>query len=520
MPEDFDKERQQLIDRFKESLRGNADDYFFDEDDLVEIFDYAGDLNNDYLRAEALMRAARFYPDSEAMRQRRITFYSDVLDPSMTEGLVEDSADDDSLLTQIALLRNSVSNKEQVQKRLEDFIRQYPPFDDEETIRFVQLANDFGLLDWIYKNYKKVAAHVGNEDVLLYELGYDFYDTYSQERDFDRAAELLSRLVEKMPFVADYWQILARSQYYSQHHRENYAESLDLALALDPTHRESLLFKSEIIENDNSASENKDTLREICDACPSEQMPLSLLLPVLTEEELQEEGVRRLHVFLETHPDSFFAISHLLAINPSEALRHFDDFEAASRITSSIGHVWAMVLYSLVYRQSKAVKGIISHVISSYKKRGEKIEPEFFTAAIESTFYLQDFDTMFKLIEAYSKAHETSPAIIVFLALAQAKLGNITEARNYAQIYLKMNLRTLSEGPGWHAMSRLVNLGAVHLMQDLLERTETLSEHPFDTEAYNPYGLWSPETPEIGANEFFTDDDDEPGHSSPSHEVF
>lgn len=498
MSEDFDKERQELFNRFKESLRKSSDDYFFDEDDLIEIFDYAGDMSNDYIRAEVLMRAARFYPDSETLRQRRITFYSDVLDPSMMEGFVDDCADDHSLLTEIALLRSSAVSRDETRARMEEFLKNYPPFDDEETIRYVSLANSCGLLEWVYKNYSRILRHVQNEDVLLYELGYSFYDTFTSERNFDRAAELLGRLVEKMPFIADYWQMLARSQYYSKNHKAKYADSLDLALALDPAHRESLLFKAEIIAEENSVEDNIADLRHICDICHDQQQPLQLLLTALTDDQLKTEGVDRLEKFLETNPDSFFAISQLLEINPERAVLHFDEFENHARLTSSIGHVWSLVIYQLVYRRPDAVRRIIDYVIRSFTRRNETIEAEFYTAAIELLFYLQDFDIMFTLIEAYTKEYETSPAVMVIMALASAKLGLIVQARTYAMTIVRMNLAVLSEGPGWHAMSRFVNIGAIHLMQDLLDRTAPDVLAKFIPAAYNPFAIWSPDpTPPI-----------------------
>ncbi len=502
MSEEFDKERQDLLDRFKESLRANADDYFFDEDDLIEIFDFAGDMNNDYLRAEALMRAARYYPDSNAMRQRRITFYADVLDPMMTEGLVENCADDASLLTQIAILRTSCSSKELVQSGLETFIEQYPPFDDEETIRFISLANDYKLLNWVYQNYERIAAHVQNEDILLYELGLDFYDTYSEERDFDRAAELLERLVQRKPFVADYWQILARSQYFSENHQDNYAESLDLALALNPQHKESLLFKVEIIDNDLSANENKDTLIEICNIYPDEQLPLALLLTTMNNEELRTDGFSRLVLFLEANPDSGYAISELLSIDPQRAI---EQFEASKKQIFEIAEekgIWTKVLRVLVFGNADAARHTMDYVLNKYLNKTDFIDIEFITAAIESTFYLQDFHRMFLILKTFTAKYETPPAVILLVALAHAKMGNIVEAHNFAKLYIRMDVNSGEHMMGWSAMNRLFDIGAKHLMEDLLQRTDDSVQERFDPTQYNPYGIWTPSSfnPKIDRN--------------------
>ena len=39
--------REELYRRFRESLSKPVLERFFDEDELVEIYDYAGDLNDD-----------------------------------------------------------------------------------------------------------------------------------------------------------------------------------------------------------------------------------------------------------------------------------------------------------------------------------------------------------------------------------------------------------------------------------------------------------------------------------------
>jgi len=59
-----EQETERLYQRFKQSLSDREDMPFFDEDDLVAIYDYAGDYDDDYVRLEVLFYSARYYPDS------------------------------------------------------------------------------------------------------------------------------------------------------------------------------------------------------------------------------------------------------------------------------------------------------------------------------------------------------------------------------------------------------------------------------------------------------------------------
>ena len=72
-----DNPRDELYRRFLKSLKEPASERFFDEDELVEVFDYAGDIANDYARYEALFIGARLYPDSQALAERRALLYLD-----------------------------------------------------------------------------------------------------------------------------------------------------------------------------------------------------------------------------------------------------------------------------------------------------------------------------------------------------------------------------------------------------------------------------------------------------------
>ena len=63
--EQYVDNRDQVLARFRQQLGKPLSERFFDEDFLLDVFDYAGDIQDDYLRMEAMMCLARFYPDSE-----------------------------------------------------------------------------------------------------------------------------------------------------------------------------------------------------------------------------------------------------------------------------------------------------------------------------------------------------------------------------------------------------------------------------------------------------------------------
>lgn len=56
--------REEIYRRFVDYASGeNTADSFFEENDLIDVFDFASDTNDDFARLEVLQYAARMYPD-------------------------------------------------------------------------------------------------------------------------------------------------------------------------------------------------------------------------------------------------------------------------------------------------------------------------------------------------------------------------------------------------------------------------------------------------------------------------
>ena len=305
--EEFDNERQLLFDRFSQSLKDRTQQYFFDEDDIVEIFDYAGDLNNDFVRAEALMYGARYYPDSERLRQRRALFYTDILPAENTEGLEEVYVADSNMLTKLSLMRIKPVGKDMA-------------MDDEETIRLVGVADEYDLLDWIDSNLEYFKSKTSNKAALIYELAYSL-----SENNPDRAAELFEVLVEDRPYVADYWQLLARAQFNSSGYKEKADESLDMALAIDPDNNDAWLLKAQIIAMTPPKPEHREIMSKIYERLPMIPDVVLTYLQTMDEASMRDTGVRILLKHL--HENQYISVplyESLLILDPRSGLDMLD----------------------------------------------------------------------------------------------------------------------------------------------------------------------------------------------------
>ena len=65
-------ERRELYDKFRAGLKGGDEtSSFYDEDDLIDIYDQAADLEDEYVKIEVLLAAAGCIPTARFWRHVR-----------------------------------------------------------------------------------------------------------------------------------------------------------------------------------------------------------------------------------------------------------------------------------------------------------------------------------------------------------------------------------------------------------------------------------------------------------------
>ena len=74
MMESDDNGRDDLVERFRADLSRPVGERFYSEDELITIFDLAGDSYDDYIRSEVLLLGMRLYPESDELMARRAIF--------------------------------------------------------------------------------------------------------------------------------------------------------------------------------------------------------------------------------------------------------------------------------------------------------------------------------------------------------------------------------------------------------------------------------------------------------------
>jgi len=230
-----DNSRDELLKRFREELSRPVAERFYSEDELLSVFDVAGDNYDDYVRAEALMLGMRLYPESKELLARRAIFYRDTDQVSFQNFLKDNAALPHVELLDIMRLSNLNLDKEEAEKEVEDFINTHRLDEDEEVIQFVQAVHGLGLDKWLVDNLDRVKAKVSYLPTLLYEIAI----LSDESKEFSEIAiKVLEELTEIEPYAPEYWTLL--SLVYSRENRNDDAiNAVEYALAIDPDNIEA-----------------------------------------------------------------------------------------------------------------------------------------------------------------------------------------------------------------------------------------------------------------------------------------
>lgn len=319
--------REELYRRFKESLTHPVLDRFFDEDELVDIYDYAGDMDDDYVQLEVLLCGARLYPESEILAERKALLYLDTTDEATDErtkaaaSFLADNPEASSIIFDIARLE--VAPPENGEDALDFLFKQYTRFDDEEVIRLVQLALDLDCYSWLIAHLEDLKKKVDYLPTLYYEIAREADDI----NDNDNLVKLADALIEIEPFAPQYWMMLLRGQ-ARLGNKDAATQTFDYAMALAGDNPEALLALTEICFNyaDYLLPQMVDVLKRLKDDNPDEFRYADCYCAVNSKLQRSEEVLSTLRDYGTRHPENSVVVHHLLNYGVEDAVDYMERY--------------------------------------------------------------------------------------------------------------------------------------------------------------------------------------------------
>lgn len=385
--------RQALYNRFRESLSRPVGERYFDEDELVEIFDYAGDIDDAYVRFEALCCGARLYPESTALADRRALLYLDEDDSDQLATAY--LADNPGLSTPIADIVKLEVNRpapEQAAEALEFLISQYERLGDEEIIRFVNLAVDLEQYDWLVANLDTLRSKSNFLPSLLFEV----ITEADGQGDFDTMTALADELIEQEPFSVTYWTALFRGHARAGHEEEARA-AFDYAKALAADNPTDIDWLCETVFSfaPYLRRETIELLETAMEKDPNDFRFADIRCGLLMQSGDSAAAVQGVKDFLDRNPGNYTALRRLLSTNARDVYPYIEAFYHA--VPTGFGPDAADEIVSQLHLQG-AVR-TLNDFITAYSIH-ETTNMDHTAAWVEALYAMERYDEVVKMVKA------------------------------------------------------------------------------------------------------------------------
>lgn len=502
--DDYSAENQELLERFEKALQAGKDSGdWFDEDELLTIFDYAGDNGNDYIRAEALMWAARYFPDSEPLRERRAVFYADLIGDDAVRRFTANSAAADggqpSLLTTIVAARADQRDPAKARRVIADIVDSYTDIDDEEIIQLVGYAGETGNLDWMVKNLDALKKKVIYKPALLYEIAAEAIDA----GDYGTALPLLDDLVNEMPYNEEYWALMAEAQ-MNLEQPDKALESIDMALAINPDSKTSIATKAMLLQQKGAVSE----LRQLYDEHPDVAQTSESLLQAIWRQVEKDGAVRREAIaiarrHLESFPYDQTMLTALLFLDPDGCTRQLDAFwkewnddaMAATDSTPSWAD-WALQLTQHGnWRGALTVLDFYTSHCDIYNEPEAQTLMQVTTSYCECYLRLKMFDRLIARVQRMADAKVPATpyiqlACIIALVHKHDHMGVVKQVAAFTTSLREMEKADLPFDSYNPLNDYTFRITTSWLSQEYARLMELLITPGFDPDSYDPLNLW------------------------------
>ena len=301
-------EREKLYDKFVAS--GGNPSIFFDEIDLVDIFDFATDCSDDGTRIKVIILAERMYPESVELNERRALLFYDLNDFGEVSRIIK-KLPSNSFRGKLVWFKLQILDKETIKRELERLIESFDEFEDEWIIQLIDYAEEKGLYDWLIDNKKLITSKTSYPQTYLYEM----VNLAMERLDSVNALKLAEELTELEPFNNEFWEILSDIHTNMFDDPVEGEKAIDYALAINPDSLKSLLQKSRILgELDKPIDEILPYLNRAIEIDPDLSEPVIAKALYTASLGNLDSGISILNRFYKKHPENLNVIEYLVKI--------------------------------------------------------------------------------------------------------------------------------------------------------------------------------------------------------------
>lgn len=423
---------KELYERFVQDMKDGLAMGGYDRDELLEIYDYATDVYDDYTRLQVLLTGAREYPRDRELRERKAYFVFDIGDMAGANRAVEEIKVD-SFLKELLLIRLEQGTPEESARKLDDLLSRQRKggLNDEEVIKLVDAVVEMKLFDWLEKRYDTIKQCAEFPDTVMYECS----DVAVVENKYTLAIKSLEDLTADQPFNEEFWLSLASSYYQLSGFCDKALSALDYALAINPSSHQGLLMKAGyLVEQGDNYDEAVAIFEEIEKDAPDFERAYVVHSSLLIDLHRKDEAVALLKGFLKRNPDNVTVFDQLIFATNSADSR--EDVKTFVERLPSVGDDEMMM--SLVDRYVEDCRfGSVVAFIEGVLLVGVEISRRAVSLLLESQCRIRHFEDAVETFKRYfsdKNGFEPESTDRLCYCLALRMTGRISEMVEQVEI--------------------------------------------------------------------------------------
>lgn len=434
---DFDR-LEDLYENFKKMLKKHPDSLYLDEDDLLDIFDYAGDVNDDHVRLEALMLGYKLFPDSFDLLKRRAIFMADCNETSFGQLLTyNDSVAPDDFMWEILHCR-AFGRASDIVDRLESLLKKFTLEEDEEIIQFVNIVHQFGQEKWLVDNLDRIKQRCAYPTTLMYELAR----TAESPEQMQIGVKLLEQLTEEDAFNPDYWGLLADVQTALGNYDEALV-SLDYAKALTPENADLFALQGYIELHGNKPEKAVKSLQKAYNLSDNPSLPtIKNLIEAYHQSDQYDKILPYAKELFEANVTDSEAFMDVLSLSTDDADITLERFHSAPSEHDETATMQRIAELCASGRSKTALK-----YLQWYGKRYE-LSQSAKLAMVELLYSQQDYQSALKYLDDNFSGLNLTPTELPYVGLivsTMLKTYQFQAAKQFAILWIE-NLNGLETG--------------------------------------------------------------------------
>lgn len=305
---------RELYERFLQDVMNNDNSEFYEEDELLDIYDYAQDEGDDMVQLYVLLAGARLYPDSTFLDERKACMLSAINEESARRMFDRKGRKDSALwrVLELALKNYPDGNPED---DLADLLASDVRFSCEAIIRLIDTLHDLDRDDLIAGNVTAIAERTDFVGPLYYEAAETLINNL---RYIPAARDLADELTTSEPFAPHNWVLLARAELGLEHVSEAVAAA-DYALAIDPANTQAKLVKGlALISDEKTRGDGMVLLSEVLKTEPDNALAVKALAEAYRQERKRGAAMELYRSFMESSDANSYALLDALKLHPDD----------------------------------------------------------------------------------------------------------------------------------------------------------------------------------------------------------